>query len=212
MAANGLAEAVGLGATFVLGAAIAPFLERSQTLTAVVTVAVVAVVLGTFLEGVVVGLAQGVVLQRRAPQIALRSWVLATAVGAGLAWFIGMIPSSAMSLADPATNGPPMQEPALVVRLLFAAALGLATGPILGVAQWAVLRRRVAAAGSWLWANALAWALGMPVIVAGMDLVPWEGRPAMRSIAILTVCLIAGLVVGAVHGLVLLRLTRPISQ
>jgi hypothetical protein len=210
--ANGLAESAGLGTTFLLGATAAPFLVGRPTPTAVLAAAVLAVVLGMILEGVVVGLAQGVVLRRRAPKVGLRPWVVSTAIGAGLAWLVGMIPSSAMALADPVSTGPTMEEPGLTVQLFLAAGLGLATGPILGVAQWAILRRRVAGATSWLWANALAWALGMPVIFAGMDLVPWEGAPALKSIAIFAVCLVAGLVVGAVHGLVLLRLTQPTAQ
>ena len=208
IAANGLSEAAGLGTTFVLGSAAAPFLEAEPGVWGILGVAMLAVLLGTFLEGVVVGAAQGAVLHTRRPDISRRSWVDATAAGAGLAWLVGMVPSTAMALAEPASAEAPMQEPTLVLVLLLAALLGLVTGPILGVAQWVVLRRRVAGAASWLWANALGWALGMPVIFAGMDLVPWSGPPLLRAAAIYGVCLVAGLVVGSVHGAVLVRITR----
>ena len=87
-----------------------------------------------------------------------------------------------------------------------AALLGLVTGPVLGVAQWVVLRRVVRRAQHWLWANAAAWGLGMPLIFLGMDLVPWGGSPPVIIAAIYVVCAATGAAVGAVHGLVLMRL------
>ena len=167
-----------------------------------------AVLLGTLLEGVVVGIAQGVVLEARRPDVRRSAWVLATSLGAGLAWLVGMLPSTVMSLSAPPTELSAIQEPALLIQLLLAAGLGLVTGPILGGAQWAVLRRHFPRSASWLWANALAWAFGMPVIFAGMNLVPWTGMAGPRVAAIYSVCLAAGLIVGAVHGVVLMRMTR----
>lgn len=208
MLANGAAEAAGLGTTFALGAAAAGFFEADQTVAAMVSAALLAVLLGTLLEGVVVGLAQGAVLHRHRREIPLRSWVIATSTGAGLAWAVGMIPSTVMSLSGADAAQPSMQEPALLVTLLLAAALGAVTGPILGVAQWVVLRRRFRHAVTWLWANALAWALGMTVIFAGMDLVPWDGPSITRAAVIYAVCFTAGIIVGGVHGLVLVRITR----
>ncbi len=206
--ANGLSEAAGLGTTFVLASAGASVIEAEPDVGGILGVAALAVLLGTFLEGCVVGAAQGTVLQARRPDISRRSWVGATSAGAGLAWLVGMVPSTAMALAEPASTDAPMQEPTLVILLLLAALLGLVTGPVLGVAQWVVLRRRVARPASWLWANGLAWAVGMPVIFAGMDLVPWDGPAALRIAAIYSVCLVAGLMVGAIHGAVLVRITR----
>jgi ELWxxDGT repeat protein len=51
-----------------------------------------------------------------------------------------------------------------LVQYGLAMALGVVAGPILGLAQWTVLRGLVSGAGRWLWANALAWAVGMPVL------------------------------------------------
>jgi len=90
-----------------------------------------------------------------------------------------------------------------------AAALGAITGPLLGVAQWSVLKRHVPRAHRWLWANAAAWAVGMPVIFLGMDYVPWTRGPLGVTLAVYAVCGVAGLVVGAIHGRVLDSLTRP---
>lgn len=206
-AANGVAEAFGLGTTFLLGTAAAPFLDADHGTIGVLAVALLAVLLGTFLEGVVVGVAQGVVLEARCADVRRGSWIVATAVGAGFAWILGMIPSTVMALSAPPQAASSIQEPTLVVQLLLAAGLGMVTGPMLGGAQWAVLRRHLPRAASWLWANGLAWALGMPVIFAGMNLVPWTGSPLTKAIAIYAVCLTAGLVVGAVHGFILMRMT-----
>jgi hypothetical protein len=204
VAANGIGEALGLGTTFVLGRAIAPKLSLDTGPYPALATAGAAIVLGTVLEGVVVGAAQAMAL-RRFTAIRWRTWTTATACGAGLAWTLGMAPSTWMALSPPADAGP-VQEPSLAVTMLLAAGLGLVAGPILGAAQWAVLRRQVDGAGRWLWANALAWAVGMPLVFLGMDLVPWTGHPAAVALGVYAVCGLAGLAVGAIHGRVLLGL------
>lgn len=80
-------------------------------------------------------------------------------------------------------------------------------GVLVGLAQVRVLKRHVAHPYRWLWANALAWALGMLLIFAGMDRVPWsQGLPAIIT-AVVLVCALAGLAVGAVNGWFLMRMT-----
>ena len=81
-------------------------------------------------------------------------------------------------------------------------------GPVLGLAQWFVLRRLIERAGLWFWANAIAWSVGMPLIFLGMDFVPWNGHPAAMILAIYTVCAATGLAVGAIHGQFLVTLLR----
>ena len=57
-------------------------------------------------------------------------------------------------------------------------------------------------------ANALAWAFGMVVIFVGIDPAIGGGF-GVRSVAILVITLAcAGAVVGAIHGLALVRLLR----
>ena len=206
--ANCLGEALGLGTTFALGALIAPALGGDASSAAVLTGAVAAVLLGTLLEGVVVGLFQAQALHRRLPALARRDWIVATAIGAGLAWLLGMIPSTIMSLIDrgeSAASGPPA-EPSTLMQLGLATLLGLVLGPVLAAAQLRVLRAQVSHAGRWIWANALAWALGMPVIFAGMDLLPWESGGLSLYAGLFLVAAVAGALVGSVHGRVLLDL------
>ena len=203
--ANGSSEALGLGTTFLVGRAVAPWLA-SRSPADTLLGAAAAVVLGTLLEGVVVGLAQEQVLRDVLPGLRPRAWTTATALGAGMAWLIGMIPSTILGLVAPSEGTTAPVEPSPLVQYSLAAILGLVTGPILGLFQWIVLRRHARRAGRWLWANAAAWAVGMPVIFLGMELVPWSRGGVAAAAAIYAVCGAAGLLVGAIHGRVLLRL------
>jgi hypothetical protein len=199
---------VGLGTTFGLGTLLGPQLDRIAGLAAALIAALIAVILGTLLEGVLVGVAQEKVLRRQLPSLRKHGWLVATAVGAGLAWLLGMIPSTIMTLQAQEAGAAATAEPPALLQYALAAGLGLVAGPILGVAQWTVLRRHVRHAARWLWANAAAWAVGMPLIFLGMDFVPWDGpRPAL-FVAFYVVCGIVGLVVGAIHGRVLVRLVE----
>ncbi|HSR15235.1 MAG TPA: hypothetical protein VLL51_05755 [Gemmatimonadales bacterium] len=206
IAANGWSEAAGLGTTFALGRAAAPAIDQISGVPAVLTAAALAVLLGVLLEGALVGWAQAGALRPRLPGLTGSSWIRATMLGAGIAWLLGMVPSTVMSLQSSPGGAPPPQISS-VATLVLAAGLGAVTGPVLGSAQWFVLRRHVPRAGHWLWANALAWALGMPVLFAGMDLVPWSAAPWRVAVWLYLVTGVTGLLVGAVHGRVLLALT-----
>jgi hypothetical protein len=94
--ANSLAETVGLGAAFGIGVILFPHLNTPGVFVALTTVAV-AVLAGTLIEGTVVGTAQWLVLRRPFPGMKWRTWVLATAAGALVAWTLGMLPSALMS-------------------------------------------------------------------------------------------------------------------
>src|SRR6266542_453759 len=106
----------------------------------------------------------------------------------------------------------PPAEPPAVVQYGLAIALGVVLGCILGLAQSMVLRRYTARAGRGIWANALAWAVGMPLIFVGMDLVPWSRGTVVIIVAIYGVCWATGLVVGAVHGWALVSLAPPAPE
>jgi hypothetical protein len=197
--ANALAEAIGLGAAFLIGFGL---LSRSED-APISLLAGGAVLLGT-LEGIVVGLAQGSVLRRRLPQITLARWVAATALGAFVAWTLGMIPSTLMSMApgDPASAPPEMPQ---AVIYLLAVGMGALLGPVLACAQWIVLRRWVARAWRWIPANALAWMLGMPLIFVGTGFIQPEMPAYQAALIMLAAVTMAGAAVGAVHGLILVR-------
>jgi hypothetical protein len=126
-------------------------------------------------------------------------------LGAGVAWLLGMLPSTMMALLAEDHGQAAIEPPSAAVRFGLAALLGLVAGPVLGFAQWLVLRRHRPGAWRWLGANAAAWAAGMPLIFLGMDLLPWERGGLGVAAGIYSVCAAAGLVVGAIHGRVLLR-------
>ena len=109
------------------------------------------ILLGT-LEGVLVGIAQRWALHHQLPGISAGSWVGATALGAFVAWVLGMIPSTLMSLGAEATDAA-MPEIADLLQYALAVPLGMVAGLILSFPQALVLRRWVC-----------RWSLSEPVL------------------------------------------------
>lgn len=205
VAANAVAEFVGLGVVAGIGFLLFRQIADPQTWQQAVLIAAAFVVLGA-LEGLVVGVAQASVLRRLLP--AVRGWVGATVIGAMAAWAIGMLPSTVASLlGTPSTD--PAPEPPLWLVLLLAAGLGAVAGPILAMFQWRSLKR-VLSADAWLWlpANAAAWCLGMPVVFLGAQANEITSSPGLIAFLVGLALLVAGAVVGAVHGWFLIRLVE----
>lgn len=211
--ANALAEMLGLGATFVLDALILTRIAAAHSITASL-LGIVGVAATGALEGTTVGLLQWAVLRRAFPAIARRAWVLVTVAGAMVAWFLGSLPSTLMDMGSQGGAATAAEPPQALV-LLMAAGMGLFLGAVLGTPQWRVLRQ--AARGAWIWipANCLAWALGMPAIFAAVD----RAYPAYEAtgslvpvVAIMALALaVTGAIVGAVHGLALVKLAQQRS-
>ena len=202
--ANALGELVGLGITALVGAVFFSVIGEDTGGSAVLALASVAVLAGTLAEGTSVGTAQWLVLRRPLPRLHWRTWAAATGAGAFLAWTLGMIPSTVMSLGA-GSSGQAGPEPDQMIVYSLAFAMGLVLGPVLGLAQWLVLRRFVGRAALWMPANSLAWAFGMVAIFVGADLVVGSTGPA--AVVLLAVTLAcAGATVGAIHGLALVWL------
>lgn len=201
IAANTVGELLGLGVAALITITVA----RTQ---AVPPAAEILIVTAAFLaigayEGAIVGGAQWLVLRRVLPSVGGKQWIGATVVGAIVAWMLGRIPSA---LAD--GNGGAAAEPSLPVILVLSAAAGAVLGVILGVAQWVVLRDHVRHAGMWIGANALAWAVGMPLIFLAAG-IPSAQTPALAIGALALVAIgVAGAVVGAIEGVFLRLLLR----
>jgi hypothetical protein len=204
--ANALGELVGLGAAAVAGVALVKLFEATSAAFASLAGAGVMILLGTF-EGLVVGLAQWLVLRRPFAALGWRAWVLASAAGAFVAWTLGMLPSTLIDFGADAA-GAPSPEMSDLLTYALAAAMGAVLGPILGIPQWLALRHHVRHAAWWIPANAAAWALGMPVVFIGASSVPTGGLPGLVATGVLTAAA-AGAVVGAIHGLALLWLAQP---
>jgi hypothetical protein len=202
--ANGWGELVGLGGSAAVAFLVLGTADDAGVLRVIGNAAFI-VVVSTLLEGGVVGVAQWRVLTRVLPRLTRARWIYATALGALVAWTMGMVPSTIMSLQETTgAAGPPELGMAATIGLGFL--MGLAAGPVLGFFQWRELRHHVARAIWWIPANALAWACGMAIIMAGSSAVPAGATAATVVAAVALTILAAGAAAGAIHGLVLIRL------
>ena len=213
VAANAVAEVVGLGLTLGLTGLVIGRLASIGGLAGVGLAFAAAVVSGT-IEASIVGLAQWAAMRPWLPQISCRAWWLATLAGALLAYVLGYLPSTLINLMQSSADASaaPMAEPPQAVVLLLAAGLGAVAGAILSFAQYLALRGRVAHAGRWIPANMLAWAVGMPIVFWAMDLA--FKLPALwQSVAIvIAALLLMGAVVGAIHGAFLVRMVAATGR
>ena len=204
VAANALAEMLGLGGTFAVIVFFFTSLGERPGVGVVLLSFLVAVASGA-IEATLVGLGQWWAMHPWFPSITRRAWWLATLAGALVAYVLGYLPSTLMSLGEQSTQAAALEPPQWVV-LLLAAGLGLVGGAVLSFAQWLVLRKQVPGAGWWLPANMLAWLIGMPLIFWGID-AGQKGLPPGQALLLLVgVLLLTGAVVGAVHGAFLVRL------
>jgi hypothetical protein len=204
--ANVAGEVLGLGLAGVV--AIVMVLTTGEPETAFVTLMMAGVIIaaGT-LEGVIVGFAQWLVLHRRLRRMSRREWITATAIGAFAAWVIGMAPSTLMALNQSAGSSPP-PEISDAVKYALAAVMGAVLGMILGAPQWRALRRHAPGASLWVWANAAAWAVGMPVVFIGAGASPIGASALSVALTVVVTVAAAGASVGAIHGVALLWLLR----
>ena len=130
-------------------------------------------------------------------------------VGALLAYVLGYLPSTLMSLGEQSTQSQAAAvEPAQWLILLLAAGLGAVGGAVLSFAQWLSMRRKVQGASSWIPANMLAWALGMPLIFWGIDTAQKLAGLFWVIVFIVGMLLVTGLLVEAIHGAFLVRIAE----
>ena len=208
VAANGLGEMFGLGLTFAVGAVILSSLENQRSVFVILISFLVAVASGA-IEATLVGLAQWWAMHPWFSTITPGGWWLATLIGALVAYVMGYLPSSLISLGEGASQIPASAaEPEQWLVLLLAAGLGAAGGAVLSFAQWLVLRHKVRGASIWIPANMLAWMVGMPLIFWGIDTAQKLGGMSWLILFMAGVLLLTGLVVGAIHGAFLVRLAK----
>lgn len=202
--ANAFGELAGLGGVVVAVAALASLQASPSPLVLFAGM----VALGA-MEGAVVGASQWLVVRQVLSALHARVWIAATALGAAAAWALGMLPSTIMTIAG--STGPQSAPPDIptAAQVGLAAALGAVAGAVLAVFQWRALRRHVRHAIWWIPANAVAWALGMPLLFRIAGSAPPEGVTAAFAVEALVWIAAVGGVVGAVHGLSLVRLVFP---
>ena len=209
---NALGEVFGLGGTIAVGALAFTYLGNLPGAGKVLVMFLIAVGSGV-IEASVVGLLQWWAMHPWFQAIQCRSWWLATLVGSLVAYVLGWMPSTIMNLSQEVEASPstPASEPPQWVILLLAGGLGVVAGAVLSFAQWLVLHKGAKRAGVWIPANMLAWLFGMPIIFWGIDLAQ-KGLPLASTLLVMAfVLLLAGVVVGGIHGLFLLKISRSSS-
>jgi hypothetical protein len=155
------------------------------------TAQTVAAMLAGAVEGAVLGLVQWLALRHALPSLSRRAWVLATALGAMVAYLLAML---AVGL------GPIVQQQ---VALLATGAVVVGVGFLvsIGVPQWLVLRHQIRHAGWWVPVNAIAWPLGVVVPFIALALVPNAAPFWVWAVTGIVSGVFMGLVVGAITGL-----------
>ena len=205
--ANALGELFGLGLTFIITGLVFSKLDNQQTMTAILLSFVFAVISGA-VEATVVGLAQWWAMHPWFPTVERFAWWRGTLIGALIAYVLGYLPSTLMSMGEAAAQSAPVAEPPQWIVLLLAAGMGAVGGAVLSFAQWLAMRGKVKRAGLWIPANMLAWFFGMPVIFWGIDLA-FKMSVLWQSILLMAVTLLlAGAIVGAIHGWFLVSLVK----
>ena len=205
--ANAFSEMIGLGLTFAITGLYFSTAGEGTTIAGILLSFVVAVASGA-VEATFVGLAQWWAMRPRFPSIGRFEWWRGTFFGALIAYVLGYLPSTIMSMGETAGSGSPAAEPAQWIVLLLAAGMGAVGGAVLSFAQWLILRKKVQHAGIWIPANMLAWAFGMPIIFWGIDMA-FKMPAVWQSILLMAGTLfLVGAVVGGIHGLFLIRLVE----
>jgi hypothetical protein len=119
------------------------------------------------LAGLLLGAAQWQILQRCSNAYVSWRWVAATAIGLGLGWTLGSylalwtITAIDFPPQEQLIYGLPVVRPNPLELVLRGALVGAATGLVIGLAQWFVLRRTVPNAGVWIQASIIAWVVGV---------------------------------------------------
>ena len=195
---NAFGELFGLGLTFIITGLAFSMLDNQQTMTGILLSFVFAVVSGA-VEATILGLAQWWAMHPWFPTIVRFAWWRGTLIGALIAYVLGYLPSTLMSMGEATAQSTPMVEPPQWIVLLLAAGLGAVGGAVLSFAQWLAMRGKVKRAGLWLPANMLAWFFGMPVIFWGIDLA-FKMSALWQSVLLMAgTLLLAGAVVGRVR-------------
>jgi hypothetical protein len=208
VAANGLGEMFGLGLTFAVGVVVISSLGNQQSVSVILMTFVVAVASGA-IEATFVGLAQWWAMHPWFPVIGRAAWWFATLVGALMAYVMGYLPSTLMSLGEQASQTQtPGAEPDQWLVLLLAALLGAVGGAVLSFAQWLTMRHKIQGSSIWIPANMLAWMVGMPIIFWGIDVVQKMNGLFWLILMMAGVLMLTGSVVGAIHGFFLTRLVK----
>lgn len=199
---NGIATAMGLGGAAIVVTALARNMAVEPGTIGIILMAIGLIAFGT-IEGIIAGLMQWLVLRRAIPELSSGAWTLANALGALLAWTLGVLWLGTIGIQSSPQES---QGFVAVIPYLMAASLGVILGATIGVQQRRVLRNCIPGAGLWIISNALAWGAALPLMIGIIQLLSDSIMPS--AIAILALTATTGAVIGAISGLCLLRMLR----
>ncbi len=158
------------------------------------------------LEGIVLGFTQWLVLRRYVKNIG--GWVVATAIGAIVAWLIGL---KVIVLLILIFNNQDITQTTPFSLLTAIFCLGVWVGTILGFCQWFVLRIHMQRGLLWVLSNGLAWGLGLLIASIGATLTKPGEFTTQTALIGVTTGATAGAMVGAITGIALVWLLKPRS-
>ncbi|MFE9325011.1 hypothetical protein ACFYOW_29070 [Nocardia sp. NPDC006982] len=177
----------------------APAVTGALVRVAAPLAAAIALLIAGLVEGSVLGWFQARVLRSAVPAMPPGDWIRATALGALVAWSIGVVPLLAGDGLD-----------AWSPRVLVPAAVVGGIGLLLSLgAQWFVLRHFLIDADRWIAATALAWLAGLFVFMAFTSPL-WQ--PGQSTSLVVLIGIAGGLfmaaAMAAVTGYFLVRILR----
>jgi len=152
-------------------------------------------------EGACLGTGQALALNATGINLPQRRWIAATALGAMIAWAIGLLPST---LPAPAWDDPVVLSSAIALGTLLLLAM-----PAL---QAAVLAYAGRPAWSWLGISAIAWLTGLLWTLAPMPLVDESAPPLLVLAAFGAAGVLMALTVAAITGSWVVRVVKDTSS
>jgi hypothetical protein len=154
-------------------------------------------------EGLILGGLQAIGVKVFIPAASARRWILATIFVGLLGWGIGtFIPMFIVTETPGAAAPDPTSELAGV--MIFAAGFGLLIGAVFGAAQAWGLPRGGGRRWSWTIANAVGWAVALPMIYGAANIATEVPRWAAKLAIWAAGGCVAGLLIGIVTGVALL--------
>lgn len=133
------------------------------------------------LQGFILGIFQWKILQEKFSLLPARLWIGATVAVAILGWLMVMIPALYF-MGKHAQPGVTYEEPALVLVIVGALALGMIYGAIFGIVQWLVLQHYAKDSVQWVTGNSLGWGMVMVLVFLSATL-PSETTPYWLTVA-----------------------------
>lgn len=155
------------------------------------------------LEGLLFGFAQWLVLRRyiRHPNC----WIVLSALGVFLSWFMALALSVVIGLIYLASP----ENRTMTTLIEEVALLGAAVGTVIGYAQWLILEMTNHKAIWWVCANTLAWSLGLVIAFIGAGINKTPGFTIHSFLITLATGAVMGTVISSITGIVLVWLLKP---